>query len=152
MSVADLEKPIQSGNTTTVERPKTVARPAARTKKKAHVRMNVRIDERTVAQPKPALLMASMLFVGLFTITYTTSCLVGQVRVEKARRTEIMARERAKEARRTEASLRARVDALTSAVSIESWAEKHGFAVPKSESADAPAKDTGARAGYVAHR
>lgn len=152
MSVADLEKPTRKGNTTTVKRPQTVARQTVRPKKKAQVRMNVRIEERTVARPKSGLLMASMLFVGLFTITYTTSCLVGQVRVEKARRTEIMARERAREARRTEASLRARVDSLTSATAIEAWAEKHGFDVPKSESVELPEVDAGARAGYVAHR
>lgn len=156
MSVADLEKPTRKGNTTTIERPNTVARPAARktTRKKAQVRMNVRIEERTAAQPKSGLLMGAMAFVGIFTVTYAASSLLGQVKVEKARRMEIAARERAREARRTEASLRARVDSLTSAPSIEAWAKTHGFEVPKSEGEveATPVIDPGARAGYVAHR
>lgn len=156
MSVVDLEKPGQEANVTTIERPKKVARPAARTRKakKTQVRMNVRIEERTAAPAKGGLLMGAMVFVGLFTVTYATSSLMGQVRVEKARRLEIAARERAREARRTEASLRARVDSLTSAASIEGWAKTHGFVVPKAEGETEEMTNgtASARAGYVAHR
>lgn len=156
MSVVDLEKPGQEANVTTLERPRTVARPATRTRKakKTQVRLNVRIEERTSAQPKAGFMMATMAFVGIFTVTYATSSLMGQVRVEKARRLEIAARERAREARRTEASLRARVDSLTSAASIESWAKTHGFVVPKAEgeTEEMTTGNPSARAGYVAQR
>ncbi|MGV3616710.1 MAG: hypothetical protein ACO1SV_15390 [Fimbriimonas sp.] len=148
MSVANLEKPVRSKRTTPViDRPQVGARPASRPKTRPEVRMRVDIQERRGAQPRSAVMMAAMVFVGFFTASYATSSLAGQVMVEKARRLEISARERAREARRTEASLRARVDALTSATSVESWALTHGFTVPK------PAgEETEERAGYVAHR
>ena len=144
MSVANLEKP----TTKTQSRPTPVARtrPAPRPK----LKVRVQYDERRASRSNPLLAVVARgaMMATAFVVTFAGSSLWGQLEVEKARRTEISAIERAREARKSEASLRAKVDALTRPDAVHAWASLHGFDVTKPQEV----KETPKHQGYVARR
>jgi len=92
---------------------------------------------------KPAVgtnvLTRSIAFCVLTLSIYFVSSLSGQVMVEKARREGLSAVTRAKDAVKEEAMLREKVQALTRASAVDTWAEENGFVAPEALSAQVPA-------------
>ena len=164
MSVANLEKTINEGKTPVAPRPRVKSQPAPKPRTRPTITIRTEVQERTAARPRSPWGARIAACFTAFVVTYGASSLAGQVMVERARRMEITARERAREARKTEASLRARVDMLKSPGAIEEWATRHGFGtpsnvpVPKAPELAIPPRPTAeievttSRAGLVAQR
>lgn len=124
----------------TVDRPLPRLRTTPRLKPapqpKTHVNVRVRVVEQKRVNVAGIVALQTALFLAVFGMTYVGMVLMGQVKVEKARRAELAAKERAIEARRAESEIRARVDALRSAQEIKRWAVARSFVAPGAQ--DAP--------------
>ena len=148
MSVTELEKPTRRPTPTratqVVDRPRvqprrapqTTPRTTPRTTPKPHVQVRVRVVQQPRTNVAGAWALRAAAFGGIFLSTYVASALTGQVFVEKARRQEIAAKERAIAARRAEAEIRERVDALTSAAAVQQWASARGYIAPDAQVPD----------------
>lgn len=72
----------------------------------------------------------ALLFGALVGATWVVSSLLGNVKVEEARRELIVSKRRAREARNAVAVLRRSIDSATSYSAVADWALSNGFRAP----------------------
>jgi len=89
--------------------------------------MPVKVQRRSKVNVGRQILLKGMMFVAVFGVSYVASTLSGHYLVEKSRNQTIEATARATAALQSEREVRRRLDALTSASSIEDWALSHSF-------------------------
>lgn len=106
----------------------------ARQKQKVQVRSKLISYPQTVRHARAHRVELAVFRVLMFlfiTVTaYAVSSIAGQVAVEKSRREELSARDRAKSLAMTEAALRSEIVALTRPDRIDQWAAANSFVNP----------------------
>ncbi len=85
------------------------------------------VRKRAKASPFEAVMTKTLLFAGFFIAAYVPSTLAGYYMVDKSRMEGIDAAARASAAVRSENEVQRRLDTLTSASYVETWALTHGF-------------------------